>query len=148
MFENDQASAKIFFAENSIIELIIEIILSNQKDEFFNSLIMIEFRKKIRHDYKKLHTSKSNRDREREFVKIAIISVFHQIITLATYEEAISNFQIVQWKQIMQTEYDNQIKKRTFQIVNLSYDQKAIDDIWVYKFKKNLDDSITHYIIK
>jgi hypothetical protein len=96
MSENDQASAKIFFAENSIIELIIEIILSNQKDEFFNSLIMIESRKKIRHDYKKLYTKKSNRDREREFVKTAILSVFHQITTFATYEEVISNSQIVQ----------------------------------------------------
>ncbi len=128
MSENDQASAKIFLAENSIIELIIEIILSNQKDEFLNSLIMIELRKKIRHDYKKLHTSKSSREREREFVKVAIISVSHQITTLVTYEEAISCSQIVQWKQIMQAEYDNQMKRRTFQIVNLSYNQKAIDD--------------------
>jgi hypothetical protein len=28
----------------------------------------------------------------------------------------------------MQAEYDSQMKKETFQIVNLSYDQKAIDD--------------------
>jgi hypothetical protein len=28
----------------------------------------------------------------------------------------------------MQAEYDNQMKRRTFQIVNLSYNQKAIDD--------------------
>jgi hypothetical protein len=96
MSENDQASAKIFFAENSIIELVIEIILSNQKDELFNSLIMIELRKKIRHDYKTLHTNKSNREREREFVKVAIISASHQIVTFVTYEEAISCSQIVQ----------------------------------------------------
>jgi hypothetical protein len=106
---------------------------------------MIESRKKIRHDYKKLHTRKSSRDREREFVKTAIISVFHQITTFATYEKAISNSQIVQWKQIMQTEYDNRVKKRTFQIVNLSYDQKAIDDKWIYKLKENFDESITRY---
>ncbi len=148
MFENDQASAKIFFAENSITELIIEIILSNQKNEFFNSLIMIELRKKIRHDYKKLHTKKSSRDRRREFVKAAILSVFHQITTLATYEEAISNSQIVQWKQTMQIEYDNQVKRKTFQIVNLSYDQKAIDDKWVYKLKENLDESIARYKVR
>jgi hypothetical protein len=95
MSENDQASAKFFFAENSFIELIIEIILSNQKNESFNSLIMIEFRKKIRHDYKKLHTNKSSRNREREFVKAAI-NVLHQIITFAIYEETISKSQIVQ----------------------------------------------------
>ncbi len=148
MSENDQASAEIFFAENSITELVIEIILSNQKDEFFNSLIMIEFRKKIRHDYKKLHTSKSNREREREFVKIAIISASHQIATLVTYEEAISCSQIVQWKQIMQAEYDNQMKRETFQIVNLSYDQKAIDDKWIYKLKENLDESIARYKVR
>ncbi len=87
MFENDQASsAKNFFAENSNS---IEVILSNQKNKLLNSLIMIELRKRIRHDYKKLHTKKSNRDRERDFVKAAII-VSHQIFTFATYEEAIS----------------------------------------------------------
>ncbi len=94
--QDSSASAKIFFAENSIIELVIEIILLNQKDELLNSLIMIESRKKIRHDYKKLHTRKSSRDRKREFVKAAIINVFHQITTFATYEEAISNSQVVQ----------------------------------------------------
>jgi hypothetical protein len=96
MSENDQASAEIFFVENSTTELVIEIILSNQKDEFLNSLIMIKSRKKIRHDYKKLHTNKSSREREREFVKVAIINVSHQIATLVTYEEAISCSQIVQ----------------------------------------------------
>ncbi len=139
---------EIFLAENSITELIIEIILSNQKNEFLNSLIMIEFRKKIRHDYKKLHTKKSSRDREREFVKTAIINVFHQIATFATYEEAISSSQVVQWKQTMQTEYDNQIERETFQIVNLLYDQKAIDDKWVYKLKENLDESIIRYKVR
>jgi hypothetical protein len=109
---------------------------------------MIEFRKKIRHDYKKLHTKKSSRDREREFVKTAIINVFHQIATFATYEEAISSSQVVQWKQTMQTEYDNQIERETFQIVNLLYDQKAIDDKWVYKLKENLDESIIRYKVR
>jgi hypothetical protein len=95
MFENDQASEKKNFAKKLNIELIIEVILLNQKNEFFNSLIMIESRKKIRHDHKKLYTNKSNRDREREFVKTAI-SVLHQIITLAIYKETISRSQIVQ----------------------------------------------------
>jgi hypothetical protein len=48
----------------------------------------------------------------------------------------------------MQTEYDNQVKRKTFQIVNLSYDQKAIDDKWVYKLKEKLDESITRYKVR
>jgi hypothetical protein len=96
MSENDQAPAEIFLAENPATELVIEIILSNQKDEPLNPLIMTESRKKVRHDYKKLHTNKPSRGREREFVKVAIISASHQIVTLVTYEEAISCSQIVQ----------------------------------------------------
>jgi hypothetical protein len=48
----------------------------------------------------------------------------------------------------MQIEYDNQVKRKTFQIVNLSYDQKAIDDKWVYKLKENLDESIARYKVR
>jgi hypothetical protein len=48
----------------------------------------------------------------------------------------------------MQAEYDNQMKRETFQIVNLSYDQKAIDDKWIYKLKENLDESIARYKVR
>jgi hypothetical protein len=94
--ENDQAPAEIFSAENPATELATEAILPNQKDESLNPLIMTGSRKKVRHDYKKLHTDKSSRGREREFVKVAIISASHQITTFVTYEEAISCPQIVQ----------------------------------------------------
>ncbi len=48
----------------------------------------------------------------------------------------------------MQVEYFSQMKRETFQIVTLSYDQKAIDDKWIFKLKKNLDESITRYKVK
>ncbi len=75
-------------AKNSI-ELVDEIILSNSK-EILNSLIMIDRRNKIRHDYKQLYT--------REFAKVAklVIAAFHQITILSTYEEAISKSQVNQ----------------------------------------------------
>ncbi len=48
----------------------------------------------------------------------------------------------------MQAEYFSQVKRETFQIVSLSYDQKAIDNQWVFKLKENLDGSITHYKVR
>jgi hypothetical protein len=87
--ENQGSSASAENAENSI-ELADETILSNQKVELLNSLIMIDRRNKVRHDYKQLHT--------REFAKAAklVIVAFHQIAILSTYEEAISRSQVSQ----------------------------------------------------
>jgi alkyl hydroperoxide reductase subunit AhpC len=91
VFEN-QNQDSLSSAENAknSIELIDETILSNQKIEFLNSLIMIDRRNKIRHDYKQLHT--------REFAKAAkfVIAASHQIATLSTYEKAISRSQVNQ----------------------------------------------------
>ncbi len=149
--ENDENVALVFknsnqdsstFAKNieNSIELIDKTIWSNSK-EILNSLIMINRWNKIWHDYKQLHMWK--------FAKTAkLVTAFHQIAIFSTYKKAISRFQINQWKQIMQVEYFNQMKRRTFQIVSLSYDQKAIDDKWVFKLKENLDESITRYKVK
>ncbi len=90
VFENqNQDSSASASAENSI-ELVDETILLNQKVESLNSLIMIDCRNKIRHDYKQLHT--------REFAKAAklVIAASHQIALLSTYEEAISKSQVNQ----------------------------------------------------
>jgi hypothetical protein len=77
-----------------------------------------------------------------------VIVAFHQIAILSTYEEAISRSQVSQWKQAMQVEYFSQMKRRTFQIVSLSYDQKANDDKWIFKLKENLDESIARYKVR
>jgi hypothetical protein len=45
----------------------------------------------------------------------------------------------------MQIEYDDQIKRRTFIIIISSHDVKSITDKWVYKIKKNSDESISRF---
>jgi hypothetical protein len=87
--QNQDSSASAENAENSI-DLVDETILSNQKIELLNSLIMIDRRNKIRHDYKQLHT--------RKFAKAAkfVITAFHQIAIFSTYEKAISKTQVNQ----------------------------------------------------
>jgi hypothetical protein len=85
----------------------------------------------------------------RKFAKVAkFVIVFHQIVIFCIYKKAISISQVNQWKQIMLVEYFSQIKRKIFQIVNLSYDQKTIDDKWVFKLKENFDKLITRYKVK
>ncbi len=85
--QDSSTFAKNLSAENSI-ELVDETILSNSK-EIFNSLIMINRRNKIRHDYKQLHT--------REFAKAAkFVTASHQIAIFSTYKKAISRLQVIQ----------------------------------------------------
>jgi histone deacetylase 1/2 len=45
----------------------------------------------------------------------------------------------------MQMEYDDQVKRNTFIIIICSYDVKSITDKWVYKIKKNSDESISRF---
>jgi hypothetical protein len=48
----------------------------------------------------------------------------------------------------MQMKYDDQIKRNTFIIIISSYDVKSITDKWVYKIKKNSDESISRFKVK
>jgi hypothetical protein len=44
--------------------------------------------------------------------------------------------------------YDDQIKRDTFIIITSSYDVKSITDKWVYKIKKNSDESISRFKVR
>ncbi len=103
-------------------------------------------RSKIRHDYKQLH--------HRSFVKAAkkietIESIAdHDLVILKTFEQIINDSQAKEWKEVMQVKYDDQIKRDTFIIIISSYDVKSIIDKWVYKIKKNSDESISRFKVR
>jgi hypothetical protein len=48
----------------------------------------------------------------------------------------------------MQMKYDDQIKRDTFIIIISSYDVKSITDKWMYKIKKNSDESISRFKVR
>jgi hypothetical protein len=48
----------------------------------------------------------------------------------------------------MQIEYDDQIKRSTFIIIISLYDVKSITDKWVYKIKKNSNESISRFKVR
>jgi hypothetical protein len=56
--------------------------------------------------------------------------------------------QIKKWRNVMQIEYDDQIKRRTFIIITSSYDVKSITDKWMYKIKENFDESISRFKVR
>ncbi len=60
----------------------------------------------------------------------------------------VSDSQTKEWKEIMQIEYDDQIKRRTFIIIISSYNVKSIIDKWVYKIKENSDESISRFKVR
>ncbi len=123
---NDQSNNRLIFDEN-------------------NSLILNYSRSKIRHDYKQLH--------HKDFVKATKIESIksiaeHDLVILKIFEQTINDSQAKEWKKIMQIEYDDQIKRRTFIIITSSYDVKSITDKWVYKIKENSDESISRFKVK
>jgi hypothetical protein len=109
-----------------------------------NSLILNYSRSKIRHDYKQLH--------HKNFVKsakIGSIEAFeHDLVILKTFEQIINDPQTKKWRDAMQIEYDDQIKRKTFIIIISSYDVKSITNKWVYKIKENSDESISRFKVK
>lgn len=101
-----------------------------------NPLILNEPRTRVRHDYRELN--------RRDFAKAAKF-ISHNIVTPIIYEKAISDPQSSQWQQVMKAEYDDQMKRGTFEITALPYDIRAIGGKWVYKLKENSDGSIARY---
>ena len=101
-----------------------------------NPLILNHPRPKVRHDYHQLH--------HRGFVKSAKF-VSHGIKTPKTFEEATKGPQSKEWWAAMKVEYDDQVKRGTFQITEAPYDVRPIEGKWVYKIKENSDGSIHRY---
>lgn len=62
-----------------------------------------------------------------------------------TYEQAIESKDHKQWEQAMNEEYESLVKNRTWILVDPPGDQKVIDNRWVFKLKRNPDESIDRY---
>lgn len=62
-----------------------------------------------------------------------------------TYKEAIDSTDSEKWMEAMQTEYDSLMKNETWTLVEKPKNQKVIDNKWVFKVKKNPDESIERY---
>jgi hypothetical protein len=60
--------------------------------------------------------------------RINKIDRWARLNNLQIFEQIINNSQAKKWKKAMQIEYDDQIKRKTFIIIILSYDVKSIID--------------------
>lgn len=62
-----------------------------------------------------------------------------------TYQEAIDSSESQNWKNAMESEYDSLIRNHTWILVQKPENQRVIDNKWVFKVKKNPDDTIDRY---
>lgn len=63
---------------------------------------------------------------------------------LTTYEEAIDSAENDEWRRAMQEEY-SLLKNNMWTLVERPSNQKVINNKWVFKVKRNPDDSIERY---
>jgi hypothetical protein len=75
-------------------------------------------------------------------------AVDHDLVISKIFEQTINDSQAKEWKEAMQIEYDDQIKRNTFIIIISSYDVKSIIDKRVYKIKENSDESISRFKVR
>lgn len=62
-----------------------------------------------------------------------------------TYEQAVGGNDKEEWIVAMNEEFDSFIKNRTWILVDRPKDQRVVDNKWVFKVKKNPDDSIDRF---
>lgn len=62
-----------------------------------------------------------------------------------TYHEAINSVDSKHWLEAMQAEYDSLVKNETWSLVEKPKNQKLIDNKWIFKVKRNPDDSIERH---
>lgn len=62
-----------------------------------------------------------------------------------TYQEAINSNEAQNWKDAMKSEYDSLLQNETWILVEKPENQRVIDNKWVFKLKKNPDDTIERY---
>jgi hypothetical protein len=62
-----------------------------------------------------------------------------------TYQEAISSEESHKWLSAMQEEMDSLLKNKTWELVDLPPERKAIGSRWVFRVKLNTDGSIQRY---
>lgn len=62
-----------------------------------------------------------------------------------TYQEAIDSSESQNWRIAMESEYDSLIRNETWILVEKPENQRVIDNKWVFKVKKNPDDTIDRF---
>lgn len=62
-----------------------------------------------------------------------------------TYQEAIDSSESQNWKDAMESEYNSLLQNETWILVEKPENQRVIDNKWVFKVKKNPDDTIDRY---
>lgn len=61
------------------------------------------------------------------------------------YNEAVNCENSHEWKRAMQEEFDSLVKNGTWELVNLPESQRIVDNRWVYRIKRNQNDTIDRY---
>lgn len=62
-----------------------------------------------------------------------------------TYEEAVASLDRSKWLEAMKEELNSLVKNKTYDLVTLPKDKKAIECRWVFRIKRNKDGSIERY---
>ena len=104
-----------------------------------NPLVMREPRVRTQWNYRELNT------KGKGFSKVAKAHVINNIQEPSTYHEAMKSPYADEWRLAMKQEYDAQVKRETFKIVDTPYDVKPLGGKWVYKIKQNSDGSIARF---
>jgi hypothetical protein len=68
----------------------------------------------------------------------------HQIPTPATYKEAITGDWSNEWRAGVEDEWNSLVKNKTWELVELPADRKALKTKWVFKLKEREDGSIRY----
>lgn len=67
------------------------------------------------------------------------------IVEPRTYKQAIECEDSSKWIEAMKDEYESLIKNDTWKLVNRPKNRNVIDNRWVYRIKRNTDDSVERY---
>lgn len=62
-----------------------------------------------------------------------------------TFNEAINGENSLQWKDAVKSEYESLMKNDTWQLVDLPPGRNLVGSKWIFKIKRNADDSINRY---
>lgn len=90
-----------------------------------------------------LDTRLRNRgDSSMDIMAMAMLSIDEEP---TSYEDALNSNNAENWLQVMNDEYHSLIQNETWTLVDEPNNQKVIDNKWVFKVKKNPDDSIERF---
>lgn len=83
-----------------------------------------------------------SRLRERANMAMGLLAVSEEP---QTYQQAITSHESENWLKAMQEEHDSLVQNETWILVEKPVNQRVIDNKWVFKVKKNPDETIERY---